>query len=673
MFSVEFRHYIWKDKLWLLVLLFCVCKFISMQFETVYVDTHIIDQTRYQTFFEKYQGRLSLDKKEKIKHVDNVLKQYVSYADENPAKHYLVNETGWDAWIGNEKFDVILLAFIVFFAVYLVSSDYETGVYALKYTSHARKEKIYLSQQMIFVLYSAFMILLSFACEWIFYGARYGLSGYHYPVQSLWTFENSPFSMSIWGCCISIHILKGIGIIFMGEISYLLGKYIGKLWLSFFAGMAVTVVPYMIFNREQVRYYIQPLGMILGNGYFRGKCKPIMYDGVEVSEPVGKIPQFYLPVVLGAVILVFAIMFIILFWNLREKCVWMKKCRLGFLFSFVEVLLISSFCLVLVYRHQNVTGRMKGNYYQGEGYSDANKIYTTDEENRLIEYDYLSKKQNFIIRDVFKEKNCDGYYVDKNAIYYYVKDDYGEVSIYKTNKTDFTSEIIYKEINGDRKYAYTTRYLGLINVHNYENASTEKWQEENIKDFWVDGKNIFLENGNSIEMVDLVTKDRICLVKKGYQGGAVAYHAGTLYYIDSGKRVVRLDVVSQRADFVDIPKCRTLAVQGKKLWFITEKEEVGVYYDGEVKLVSGVKSAPTSNIVCGSKDAFFISKNNKLQCIDSVNLRCQKVQCYDDAGNIVNESAYNVRVYNKEKLSLFVSKDQDYEWRLCDYEIKDDK
>lgn len=105
-----------------------------------------------------------------------------------------------------------------------------------------------------------------------------------------------------------------------------------------------------------------------------------------------------------------------------------------------------------------------------------------------------------------------------SSFYYYVKDDYGEVSIYKTNKTDFTSEMIYKEINGDREYAYTTRYLGLINVHNYENASTEKWQEENIKDFWVDGKNIFLENGNSIEMVDLVTKDRICLVKKRISG-----------------------------------------------------------------------------------------------------------------------------------------------------------
>ena len=171
----------------------------------------------------------------------------------------------------------------------------------------------------------------------------------------------------------------------------------------------------------------------------------------------------------------------------------------------------------------------------------------------------------------------------------------------------------------------------------------------------------------------MLQRTEFAWLKKGYQGGAVAYHAGTLYYIDSGKRVVRLDVVSQRADFVDIQKCRTLAVQGKRLWFIAEKEEAGVYYDGQTQIVSGVKSAPTSNIVCGSKDAFFISKKNKLQCIDSANLRCQKVKCYDDAGNIVNESAYNVMVYNEEKLSLFVSKDQDYEWSLCDYEIEDDK
>lgn len=670
MFMTEFKHYIWKDKLWILVVLFVICKFISMQFETVYVDTHITDQAKYRNFFEKYEGMLTLEKKEKIQKTDDVLKRYISYANEEPAKHYLVNETGWDAWIGNEKFDVILLAFIVFFSVYLIGSDYETGVYALKYISYSRKEKIYRSHQMLLVLYSVIMILLSFVCEWIFYELRYGLSGYQFPIQSLWTFKNAPFSMSIWKCCIYIHVIKGIGIIFVGEISYLLGKYIRKIWLSFFVGMAIPVIPYMIFNREQTRYYIQPLGLILGNGYFRGECKPIMYDGVEIAEPVKNISFFYLMAVLGIIMLFFAVMFIVLFWNHRMNCVWIKKSRYGYIFSVMEVVLISSCCLGMIFSRQSGSQKFDGIYYEGMTYGEGNKLYMADEEKGFVEYDYLSKKKERIIRDVFEEKSCDGYYIDRNAIYYYMKNEYGELNIYKTNKTDFTSKVIYKEINGDRKYLYTTKYLGLINVHNYENASAQKWQNESIQDFWVDGNCIFLKNRNSIEMVDYVTKEKVVLVHKGYSGGDAAYRAGILYYIDSKKRVVKMDVASLRADYLDIPRCRTLAVQGNKLWFITAKEKAGVYSCGETKLISDVKSSPASLIVCYGRYAFFVSGNNTLQCIDSVHLERQTVLCCDDAGGEIDKDIYNVGVYNGEKLALYVQRGQEYKWLLCDYKIK---
>ena len=59
------------------------------------------------------------------------------------------------------------------------------------------------------------------------------------------------------------------------------------------------------------------------------------------------------------------------------------------------------------------------------------------------------------------------------------------MNIYKTNKTDFTSEVIYSEINGDRRYGYFTKYLGLVNVHNYENVSEEEWLEEDTGYSWV--------------------------------------------------------------------------------------------------------------------------------------------------------------------------------------------
>lgn len=671
MFTIEWKHYIWKSKLWILIPLFCIFKFTSMQFETVYIDTHLIGNDEYRIFFEEYEGMFSLDKKTQINETDDVLKHYISYANENPSKHYIVNTTGWDAWFGNEKIDMILFTFILFFSVYIATNDYETGVFSIKLTSYNRKEKICLSQQLLLVLYSILLIILSFLCEWIFYAVKYGLSGYSFPIQSLWTFENSTFNISILQCCICVHVVKGIGILLVAEISFLLGTYIKKLWLSFFVGMAIPIIPYMIFNKEQIRYYIQPLGLILGNGYFRGDSEPIMYDGVQIAEPVKKISFMYLLTVLGLTMLGYAIIFIVLFWN-RNKDIWIKKSQFGFLFAAAEIFLITVFSCMLISYNKNSEWKLKEIYYQGKAYSDEEIIYTLDEEARLVEYNYSLDKKDFIIRDVFAEKTCDGYYVDENYIYYYVKNDEGEVSFYRIDKKNFDSERIYKELIGNRKYVRSTRYLGLLNVHNYENVSQIEWHEDNIQNFWVDGDYIFTISYNSIGMIDYITKDKISLVKKGYSGGAAAYRAGILYYIDSEHNVVMLDVVTRRGEYVDIPKCRSLAINDEKLCFITEDGEIGIYCAGESKIIDGVESSPTSFIVCNNKYAFCASKENALICIDTVNSNSQEVKCYDASGESVNGPIYNVKIYNEKKLSLYVGEDSDYNWILCDYDIETD-
>lgn len=669
MLTIEWKHYIWKCKLWILIPLFCIFKFTSMQFETVYVDTHITRNDEYQVFFEEYEGMLSLDKKTQLPETDDVLKQYISYAYENPAKHYIVNTTGWDAWFGNEKVDIILFAFVLFFSVYLATNDYETGVFAVKLTSYNRKEKICLSQQLLLVLYSILLITLSFFCEWIFYAVKYGLSGYSFPIQSLWTFENSTFNISILQCCICIHVVKGIGILLVAELSFLFGIYIKKLWISFFVGMAIPIIPYMIFNKEQIRYYIQPLGLILGNGYFRGDNEPIMYDGVQIAEPVKKISLMYLLVVLGLTMLCFAIIFIVLFWN-RNKGIWIKKSRFGFLFAVSEIFMITVFGCMLVSYNKNSKWELKEIYYQGKAFSDEEIIYTLDEDANLVEYNYSLDKKDLIIRDVFAEKTCDGYYVDENYIYYFVKSDEGEVSFYRIDKKNFNSEIIYKELIGNRKYVRSTRYLGLLNVHNYENVSQREWHEDNIQNFWVDGNYIFTLSYNSIDMIDYITKDKISLVKKGYSGGMTTYRAGVLYYIDAENNVVMLDVVTRKAEYIDIPKCRSLAINGEMLCFITKDEKIGIYCEGESKIIDGVESSPTSLIVCHDKYTFCASKDNALICIDSINLNSQEVKCYYESGESVNALIYNVKVYNDKKISLFVGEDTGYNWILCDYDVE---
>lgn len=670
MFAIEWKHYICKCRLWVLVPLLCLCKFASMQLETVCIDTHITENREYQAFFKEYEGKLSLDKKTKIQETDDVLERYVSYADENPAKHYLINPTAWDSWIGNEKIDIILLLFVIFFSVYLVTNDYETGIYALIHPSGRFREKRLMGKQILLIIYSALIFTLSFLCEWVFYTVKYGLSGYSFPLQSLWTFENSPFNISVWQCCIYIHAVKYIAIFLMGEIAFLLGKYIKRLWISFLMGMGTVIIPYMIFNKEQIRYYIQPMGLVLGSGYFRGKSEPIIYDGVQISDPVEKIPVGCFFIILTLAILCYGIIFIVLFRDGgRKKCSWIIKSRFGFLFAGVSFLIISAFLSVLFLDSRNFEREFKGTYYQGKAYADGEKIYMSDREGRLIEHDCPSGKKEFIIRDVFAEKTCIDYYVDENYIYYYVKKDTGEVIIHRTDKSDFSTKIIYQKVNGTRKYMNSTKYLGLINVNNYENVSYNEWVEDNIRDFWVDGNYIFTIGHKRIVMTDYTTKEETVLIERGYSGGAVAYAAGILYYIDSDNKVVSFDVITQNAKYIDIPKCRSLAVSEERLCYITENGEIGVYSDTGAQNAEGMECSPTSSVVCHSKYVFCISAENTLICIDSTNLKRCEVKCYDESGKGVDVLMYNVRVYNDKKLSLYAEEGDSYDWILFDYDI----
>lgn len=668
MFRLEWNHYIRKNHLWILVVLFFVCKLISLRCETVYVDTHVWKHAKYENFFQSYEGKMTLAKQNRLPEADEVIRQYLNYVDKDPSRHYLVNEVGWDAWIGNEKSDLMLLGFIVFFCACLVAGDYESGVHPFKYTSGAQKNRLYLCQQGLFALFSLLLIIMSFAEEWVYYAVRYGLSGYRFPVQSLWTFERSPYELTIWQTCIWIHLVKALAILFLGELTLLAGIYLKKIWLIFAAAMAVPVVPYMLVNREQIRYYIQPLGLLLGNGYFRGKFLPTQYDMVEISEPVGHIPGWYLPTVILITAGLTAGVLVALFRRKAgEHGRWLWRNRAGFVLALCQFVVVAGLCGLLVSDSSPKQEQSHAVFYASQSYGDGDIIYRKNDKGEWIADDLKTGQVEKMRRDVFPEGDCVAIYADDRYLYEYIRTEYGEVSIYRVDKQDFTPILLYQETSGQRVYQYTSKYLGLLNVHNLKNTSSEQWDDETIQSFWVDGHRIFLESQSGVRMVDYRTKKSDKLTGKHYQIQSATYRDGTLYYMDRKGHVIRVDVRTQRAEYLDIPRCWSLGLAGEELCFVTTDWKLGIYREEESVLVDGITCADTSPAIGRGNTLYCIGEDHTVLAVDLKTLQHRAVECYDESGRKTTDPVYNVRIYPSGAAELYIGTEgEDYEWVMVE-------
>ena len=642
MLQIEWKHYMVRCGLWLLLPIFVICKLLSLSFETVYIDTHVTDAA-YEDFFEQYGGFFDLEKKNAISQMetDETMQRYISYADDNPAKHYIIEQTGWEAWIGNEKLEIILIAFVIFFIAFITTYDYETGVEAVKFGSYRRRKDIYFSWQIMSILFLVCLLFISFGCEWLYYTLKYGLHGYDYPIQSLWSYENSSLDLSIFQTCLMVHMIKGVGLLLVAEITCLFGRLCKNLWRTVLISGAISVVPYMLFNKEQIRYYILPLNLLLGNGYLRGESTEIMYDGVQISEPVGNIPVYFLMLTLSvAGLIIIAIQNVLLCGgrSIKKERIY----RYGAITGISVVAYITAICIVIAASKPEKESFTQS-YYDGKTFCDE-----------------------LIIRDVFSPKDADGYYADDNCHYYYIKNETGTVYFYKIGKDDYSSEIIYSEDRGEKKYDYSTRYLGLVNVQNYENKSYESSLMDEITYFWVDGKYIFIADLNDIEMINYESGEKEILVEEGYAGGAVAYDSGRLYYISSTGTVNIVDVENLHVEAVGIEGCAKLGICDGYLVYMLTDGSVGIYSDDMKALLEDVTMNQTSNFSCNGLEIFFISSKYKLCCYDLDTKNVSEITCYDEAGEEISAPFYNVKAYDRDRLEVYIqTSDEAYEWVTC--------
>lgn len=668
MLKTELQHYLIRCKILLIIPVYIILKIFTLNITEVYIDTDIsLHSDRYADFYEEYSGKITADKLDKISEDkeysdDKVVYRYLSYAEENPNRRYIVNPSGWEAWLGNIRIDFPLIICLIFIVSYLCSSDNERKMETIKKISFHNDDRIYLSR--IFVLLIMFMALscLSFLLEWSYYGFKYGLSGYSYPVQSLMSYQNSEYTISLWECSLVIWYIKCLGCILVLTFGLIVGSLLKNLWTGMSIIGGIVIIPYVFFNHKLVIEHIVPVGMLIANFYIRGGCENIEFNLSQIAEPCDYFSHNYLFAILSVSIALSYCFYFIAYriyskYNLKRS---LKIYKYGFA---AFIILIPAFIIYskkFTYDESDFDSR----YYTGMIYSDGQYAYDNDGaicgnsfDTTLYRVDIKGKKEN-IIRDVFETGNCDFLYCNGNYIYYVQKNfDSGEYCFYEVNKENYDTRCLYGELRGDRNYMLDSKYLGIVNVDNADEMSFEESDNSAIYNFWVDGQYIFVTDLNGIEMINIANKHKITIVDDRI-GEVIAYEKNKIFYIDRFGEVAGIDVCTGKEEHTGIYNCRVMCLYDGVLYYVGYDGAFMSYQDGEYRqmLDDEVNVRDTSALSVYGEYLYFVTDDNYIFEYDMARGTYNKWLASEDY------TVYNTRVYFDNEVYIYRQNGDGYDW-----------
>lgn len=590
----------------------------------------------------------------KNKEVISLAYEQLDFVRAEPRKRYFIYSNGWEAFLANEKLDYALAAAVIMLALFLFVQDHDANTYPITACARNGRSRVFYLRQMILAAFIILINVLLMSEEMLFYSIRYGLPHFDAPIQSLISFRCSPFHINIIEAVVIITLFKIACSVLLAELTILAGYIIKRLWITAAVSGAVVFIPYAVFNNKLPRYFFQPLGYLLGNGYIKGKCEPILRDGLLISEPFEGIGQ---PVLFGMLIAVAAVTFIIFFISLKMQMLNENKLSLGkftiaFIISAAAPMLLTVF-LFISSREDNTA--LDSVYSKGMGFSDKQYCYFNDES--LTATDYSTGETFNVIRDVMKDKNSALYYVSDGYIYYMLKDAYsGLVSYYRIDKSSYEEELIYRELKGIRMFKTDSKYLGLINTINISNMSSDYYENEEISAFWVDDKYIFTADANGINMIDTDTGAAERIIEAGLYPECLAYNSGVIYYADRMNNVFSYDVKSGASQRLDIKGCKMLFIADGELIVIDLDYHIGVYRDS-VLWIENASLAPTSYVTASKDGIVFVNADGQ---IASAELDDLSVRVLTDDINAFNAVAFE----NTSEIYAYIGSGQDYTWEL---------
>ena len=667
MLKTELEHYLIRCKILLIIPVYIILKLFALNITEVYIDTDIsLHSDRYVEFFEEYSGKITIDKLEKISEDneysdDKIVERYIRYAGENPNSRYIVNPSGWEAWLGNIRVDFPLIICLIFIVSFLCTSDNERKMETVKKISFHNDDRVYLSRILVLLVMFISLSCLSFLLEWAYYGLKYGLSGYSYPVQSLMSYQNSEYTISLWECSLVIWFIKNVGYMLILTLGMIIGSLVKNLWTSISIVGGMGVIPYIFFNHTLLIEHIVPIGMFIANFYIRGGCEDIEFDLSQIAEPSDYFSHNYLIIILlASTILIYC--FNLIAYHIYSKYNFKRSLKIYKYGLAVLIILIPAFVVYgkkFTYDESDFGSR----YYTGMIYSDGQYAYVNDavvcgnESDRTLYRVDITGEKETIIRDVFESKNCDFLYCADNYVYYVQKDnESGMYYFYELNKENYDSKCIYEELRGDRNYVLDSKYLGIVNVDNADELSFGETDNSTIYNFWVDGHYIFIADLNGIEMVNVESKQKITIVDDKI-GEIIAYENNRIFYINRFGEVAGIDVCTGKEEHTGIYNCRAMCLYDGVLYYVDYDGELMSYYNGEYsQLLDDMKVRDTSSLSIHDGYLYFVTDNNYILEYD------MEYDTYDKWLASKDYIVYNIRVYFDDETYIYRENGDEYEW-----------
>lgn len=533
--------------------------------------------------FEKQENILN-DIVENQNGFEEIFKDYL-YVSENAENRYFLYSNGWNGLLSNENLEIILFIIILLLVTNVFCYEYKNEMDVIALTS--KKGSIsYTFIKVLLTLLIVFIIcVFSFAIKYFFYEMKYGLPNGNYPIQSIYLFRESTKNITLIKTFLYMHIMKLFGYLFFSVVILFISINVKKYLTTVFLSTGLILIPY-IGLRELYIYYFQPLGLILGVGYFKGiEYERNVYDD-EKTVIFNEFSQQSIILIIAISTLVILFMFYILYiknenkWNLKNSLIF-KRIKKTKVTLFALALIVLSGCKASNFEENNII------YNFNERLKYENDKYYIDFKDNESEFVFLNKKTNNkekLIRNPLDKyvdyETC--LFGNEDYVYYAKRDlEYTPVlkektllrgsssmynfSIIEINTNTFDEKVIFEKNIGKHRGGILKR-------------DDRKWNFlRSIGGFFLDSNNIYIIDSDGVRIINRKTSSTKLIVDIPMNHN-IAFNGRYIYYIGDRFILSRYDIINETHTQVDDVITEDFTLYKDRIEFFNKLDNDNLYY-----------------------------------------------------------------------------------------------
>lgn len=392
----------------------------------------------------------------------------MEYALEEPQKHFIIHDYGWEEILTKESIDILLIVFIFLIMVPMFCGEYESEMQYLHLCSRLGRNKLIAIKIGVGIVISLGMSLLSSVAEYMYYRINGGLLYGDAPVQSLSFFENSNLNCSLFRLWSQIVICRGLGAVYLCVMIFCVSVLLKRSLLCIVTNLVAVIIPICFSGISNLKYRIPlPTGLLYATGLFYPEQYDYYFpDEMESFSDIEKyisfpaITEVQRNLILAIVVFIIIGMIALIFKGYKEN---IKVINAGYFFESIKKMRISHNigCLLLMGGMVfTMSGCVREGTLDDEKFSRTMHVYDckTDkyefmvEGNNITGVEISTGKQFPVIRDVFEQLKGDDYnnlsLVTIENYLFYSKFQNNEWQIHRVDLENFEDSCVYtKQVN----------------------------------------------------------------------------------------------------------------------------------------------------------------------------------------------------------------------------------